>query len=179
MAYATLAGGCFWCMVKPFTSYPGIEDVVSGYSGGNIENPTYEQVCSNQTGHREAVQITYNPDITSFENILMFTLNYLTRQIIKGNFLIEAKAMNQQYFIMMNNKKAAELKIQQLNEEGIFKNQSSHQFFLTKTFIQRKITIKTIIKNPMHYEQYQRGSGRKAFIESHWGLKMIKKIKAN
>lgn len=86
MAYATLAGGCFWCMVKPFTSYPGIEDVVSGYSGGNIENPTYEQVCSNQTGHREAVQITYNPDITSFENILMFTLNYLTRQIIKGNF---------------------------------------------------------------------------------------------
>ena len=77
--------------------------------------------------------------------------------------------MNQQYFIMMNNKKAAELKIQQLNEEGIFKNQSSHQFFLTKTFIQRKITIKTIIKNPMHYEQYQRGSGRKAFIESHWG----------
>ena len=48
-----------------------------------------------------------------------------------------------------------------------------------KNFIQQKITIKTIIKNPMHYEQYQRGSGRKAFIESHWGLKMIKKIKAN
>ena len=53
MAYATLAGGCFWCMVKPFTSYPGIEEVVSGYSGGHVENPTYEQVCTNQTGHRK------------------------------------------------------------------------------------------------------------------------------
>ena len=121
MAYATLAGGCFWCMVKPFTSYPGIEDVVSGYSGGNIENPTYEQVCSNQTGHREAVQITYNPDITSFENILDVYFKLFDPTDNKGQFLIEAKAMNQQYFIMMNNKKAAELKIQQLNEEGIFK----------------------------------------------------------
>ena len=50
MAYATLAGGCFWCMVKPFSSYPGIKSVVSGYSGGHVENPTYEQVCTNQTG---------------------------------------------------------------------------------------------------------------------------------
>ena len=47
--YATLAGGCFWCMVKPFTSYPGIKSVVSGYSGGHVDNPTYEQVCTNQT----------------------------------------------------------------------------------------------------------------------------------
>ena len=110
MAYATLAGGCFWCMVKPFTSYPGIEDVVSGYSGGDIENPTYEQVCSNQTGHREAVQITYNPDITSFENILDVYFKIFDPTDNKGQFLIEAKAMNQQYFITMNNKKAAELK---------------------------------------------------------------------
>ena len=51
MAYATLAGGCFWCLVKPFASYPGIQDIVSGYSGGHVENPTYEEVCSDQTGH--------------------------------------------------------------------------------------------------------------------------------
>ena len=66
MAYATLAGGCFWCMVKPFSSYPGIKSVVSGYSGGHVENPTYEQVCTNQT-HVEAVQIEYDSEITSFE----------------------------------------------------------------------------------------------------------------
>ena len=126
----------------------------------------------------EAVQITYNPDITSFENILDVYFKLFDPTDNKGQFLIEAKAMNQQYFIMMNNKKAAELKIQQLNEEGIFKT-NHHTSSSLKTFIQRKITIKTIIKKSMHYEQYQRGSGRKAFIESHWGLKMIKKIKAN
>lgn len=57
-------------MVKPFTSYPGIKSVVSGYSGGHVENPTYEQVCTNQAGHVEAVQIEYDPNITTFENIL-------------------------------------------------------------------------------------------------------------
>lgn len=51
MAYATLAGGCFWCLVKPFNEYPGIKEVTSGYSGGHVENPTYEEVCTNQTGH--------------------------------------------------------------------------------------------------------------------------------
>ena len=141
MAYATLAGGCFWCMVKPFTSYPGIEDVVSGYSGGNIENPTYEQVCSNQTGHREAVQITYNPDITSFENILDVYFKLFDPTDNKGQFFDRGESYEPAIFYHdEQQKKAAELKIQQLNEE------SSHQFFLTKTFIQRKITIKTIIK---------------------------------
>ena len=85
MAYATLAGGCFWCMVKPFTSYPGIKSVVSGYSGGHVENPTYEQVCTNQTGHVEAVQIEYDPNITMTE----------------GSSLIEVKAINLSFFIMM------------------------------------------------------------------------------
>ncbi|TGU86761.1 methionine sulfoxide reductase, partial [Mesorhizobium sp. M00.F.Ca.ET.186.01.1.1] len=55
---ATFAGGCFWCMVSPFDKLPGIIKVVSGYTGGHVENPTYEQVCSDTTGHYEAVQIT-------------------------------------------------------------------------------------------------------------------------
>ena len=58
---ATFAGGCFWCMVQPFDTYPGIERVVSGYTGGHVANPTYEQVCAGGTGHTEAVQITYDP----------------------------------------------------------------------------------------------------------------------
>ena len=104
MAYATLAGGCFWCMVKPFTSYPGIEEVVSGYSGGHVENPTYEQVCTNQTGHREAVQIQFNSDITSFENILDVYFKTLTLQTAVVNSSIEEKAMNRLSFIMMKSK---------------------------------------------------------------------------
>lgn len=67
---ATFAGGCFWCMVEPFDKRPGIIKVTSGYTGGSVENPTYEQVCSNETGHLEAVQITYDPSIMSFEQLL-------------------------------------------------------------------------------------------------------------
>ena len=65
---ATFAGGCFWCMVKPFDEQPGILKVESGYTGGHTENPTYEEVCSNTTGHREAVQITFDPDVFPYEN---------------------------------------------------------------------------------------------------------------
>ena len=67
---ATFAGGCFWCMVKPFDSLDGIEEVVSGYTGGDLPNPTYEQVCSNATGHVEAVQITFQPEIFPYEKLL-------------------------------------------------------------------------------------------------------------
>nr|AAP82006.1 unknown [Staphylococcus sp. MRCNS378] len=101
MAYATLAGGCFWCMVKPFTSYPGIKSVVSGYSGGHVENPTYEQVCTNQTGHVEAVQIEYDSNITTFENILDVYFKHLTQLMTEGSSLIEVKAINLSFFIMM------------------------------------------------------------------------------
>src|SRR5690349_15677180 len=59
---ATFAGGCFWCMVKPFEERPGILRVVSGYTGGHKPNPTYEEVCSHTTGHTEAVQIEFDPD---------------------------------------------------------------------------------------------------------------------
>ena len=58
---AIFAGGCFWCMVQPFDEQPGIISVRSGYTGGHVPNPTYEQVCSGTTGHTEAVRITYDP----------------------------------------------------------------------------------------------------------------------
>ncbi len=58
---ATLAGGCFWCTEAVFDNVTGVEDVVSGYSGGHIENPTYQQVCRETTGHAEVVQIKFDP----------------------------------------------------------------------------------------------------------------------
>ena len=64
---ATFAGGCFWCMVSPFDEFPGVVKVVSGYTGGHQPNPTYEQVCAGGTGHVEAVQITYDPEILAYE----------------------------------------------------------------------------------------------------------------
>lgn len=67
---AIFAGGCFWCMVHPFDQEPGIIKVVSGYTGGHVANPTYEQVSSQQTGHTEAVEITFDPAIISYQELV-------------------------------------------------------------------------------------------------------------
>lgn len=67
---ATFAGGCFWCMVKPFDELPDIHKVLSGYAGGHVENPTYEQVKAGTSGHLEVVQITFDPSIFPYEKLL-------------------------------------------------------------------------------------------------------------
>ncbi len=67
---ATLAGGCFWCMEAVFDELEGVIDVVPGYAGGHVPNPTYEQVCTGTTGHAEAVQITFDPDRISYRELL-------------------------------------------------------------------------------------------------------------
>jgi peptide-methionine (S)-S-oxide reductase len=66
----TLGGGCFWCLEAVFGELRGVENVVSGYSGGTVPNPSYKQVCNGITGHAEVVQITFNPDIISFKELL-------------------------------------------------------------------------------------------------------------
>jgi len=74
---ATLAGGCFWCLEAVFDELEGVTDVVSGYSGGRVPDPTYEDVCSGRTGHAEAVQITFDPARITFRDLLdvFFTIH--------------------------------------------------------------------------------------------------------
>jgi peptide-methionine (S)-S-oxide reductase len=67
---ATFAGGCFWCTEAVFLDIKGVEKVVSGYTGGNIKNPSYKEICTGTTGHAEAIQITYNPELVSYEDLL-------------------------------------------------------------------------------------------------------------
>ena len=67
---ATLAGGCFWCLEAVYDDLQGVTDVVSGYSGGTVPNPTYKQVCTGQTGHAEVVQVTFDPTVVSYREIL-------------------------------------------------------------------------------------------------------------
>lgn len=67
---ATFSGGCFWCMVPPFDKLKGVVSVTSGYTGGRVENPTYQQVSAGGTGHAEAVQIRYDPAQISYEKLL-------------------------------------------------------------------------------------------------------------
>jgi len=70
VATATFGGGCFWCMEAVFKNLPGIISITSGFAGGTTANPTYEQVCTGQTGHAETIQITYNPSTVSYEQLL-------------------------------------------------------------------------------------------------------------
>jgi peptide-methionine (S)-S-oxide reductase len=67
---ATLGGGCFWCVEAVYQELKGVEQIVSGYAGGTVENPTYKQVCTGNTGHAEVAQITYDPEIISYEDVL-------------------------------------------------------------------------------------------------------------
>ncbi len=70
MERAIFAGGCFWCMIQPFDTLPGIHTVMSGYTGGHVPDPTYEQVKSQTTGHTEAVEIIYDPTLISYEQLV-------------------------------------------------------------------------------------------------------------
>jgi peptide-methionine (S)-S-oxide reductase len=83
---ATLGGGCFWCLEAVFKDLRGVERVVSGYAGGHVENPTYEQVCGGRTGHAEVVQITFDPDVVSYRDLLdvFFTIHDPTTKDRQG-----------------------------------------------------------------------------------------------
>lgn len=72
---ATLAGGCFWCLEAAFEQLQGVKRLISGYTGGHVANPSYSQVCSGTTGHAEAVQITFDPDVISFRELLEVFFN--------------------------------------------------------------------------------------------------------
>jgi peptide-methionine (S)-S-oxide reductase len=84
---ATLAGGCFWCLEAVYDELRGITDVVSGYAGGHVPNPTYEQVCGKQTGHAEVVQLKFDPDVVSYKDLLrvFFTIHDPTTPNQQGN----------------------------------------------------------------------------------------------
>lgn len=84
---ATVGGGCFWCLEPLFTSLRGIQRSVSGYAGGHVPNPTYDQVCDKRTGHAEVVQLSFDPDQISYADILrvFFTMHDPTTRDRQGN----------------------------------------------------------------------------------------------
>jgi peptide-methionine (S)-S-oxide reductase len=87
MEVATIAGGCFWCIEAVFDDLKGVTDVVSGYTGGHVPNPTYEQVCGKRTGHAEALRVTFDPAVVSYREILQvfFTVHDPTTRDRQGN----------------------------------------------------------------------------------------------
>ena len=168
---ATFAGGCFWCMVKPFDQLDGIEQVVSGYTGGHVENPTYEQVCSETTGHLEAVQITFNPDIFPYERIVETYWKLIDPTDPGGQFYDRGESYTTAIFYHNEEQREiAEQSKKRLEESGKFNKPIAVKILPAKPFYPAEEYHQHYYKkNPLHYERYHIGSGRAAFIKEHWG----------
>jgi len=123
METATLAAGCFWCVEAVFDDLKGIEDVVSGYSGGHTENPTYREVCSETTGHAEVIQIKFNPNEISFKEILQvfFTVHDPTTLNRQGND-VGSSYRSAIFYHSEEQQRIAEEVITEFTEEGIYDN---------------------------------------------------------
>ncbi|MFE3973341.1 MULTISPECIES: peptide-methionine (R)-S-oxide reductase MsrB [unclassified Peribacillus] len=174
---ATFAGGCFWCMVKPFDEQPGIESVISGYTGGTTENPTYKEVCSETTGHYEAVQITFDPSVYPYEKIIEMFWQQIDPTDAGGQFHDRGSSYQTAIFYHdENQREIAEGSKAKLQASGKFSKPivtpiiPAQAFYPAETYHQHYYK-----KQPEHYERYSIGSGRKAFIKHHWGEKMKSK----
>lgn len=170
---ATFAGGCFWCMVKPFDETPGIESVISGYTGGHVVNPTYEQVCSETTGHVEAVQITFDDELYSYEQLLSTFWTLIDPTDAGGQFYDRGESYTTAIFYHNDEQlDLAERSKAELQASGKFDKPIAVKILPASSFYPAEDYHQYYYqKNPMHYERYAVGSGRKAFQETHWGLK--------
>lgn len=167
---ATFAGGCFWCMVKPFDEQPGIIKVVSGYTGGHKENPTYKEVCSETTGHYEAVQITFDPEVFPYEKLLELYWPQIDPTDASGQFADRGDSYRTAIFYHNEYQKTlAEESKQQLEASGRFSEPIATQILPAKPFYEAEEYHQGYYKkNKFRYAMYRRGSGRDRFIKENW-----------
>ncbi|HZG72871.1 MAG TPA: peptide-methionine (S)-S-oxide reductase MsrA [Chondromyces sp.] len=167
---ATFAGGCFWCMVSPFDEQPGIHGVVSGYTGGHKENPTYEEVCSDTTGHYEAVQITFDPAVMSYEKLLEQFWQQIDPTDAGGQF--NDRGLSYRTAIFYHNddqKQKAEVSKAELSASGRFQKPIVTEILPAGPFYSAEEKHQDYYKkNPFHYNLYREGSGRARFIRENW-----------
>jgi methionine-S-sulfoxide reductase len=170
---ATFAGGCFWCMVSPFEEEPGIHSVISGYTGGHTLNPTYREVCSETTGHLEAVQITYDPAVFPYEKLVELFWQQIDPTDPDGQFHDRGESYTTAIFYHDEDQKhIAELSKKKLEESGKFKEPIATKIREASVFYPAEEYHQDYHKkNPFHYKMYRKGSGREDFIKREWGLR--------
>lgn len=167
---ATFAGGCFWCMVEPFDKRPGIYEVISGYTGGHTKNPTYKQVTSGNTGHLEAVQITFDPLVMPYEKLLETFWQQIDPTDPGGQF--NDRGASYQTAIFYENEEQKELAEQ--SKQALINSKKFTQEIVTpilpaKTFYPAEEDHQYYYKKqPFHYNLYKKGSGRQSFIDENW-----------
>jgi len=168
---ATFAGGCFWCMVAPFETLEGVISVISGYSGGKEETPTYQQVSSGETGHAESIQIRYDSRKVTYQQLL----DIFWRQIdpTTPNRQFVDRGAHYRTAIFYHNeqqRQLAETSKEVLEKSGVFNGPivteiaPFERFYPAEEYHQEYHR-----KNPVHYKRYRYGSGRDQFLEKAWG----------
>lgn len=170
---ATFAGGCFWCMVTPFEEMPGIRKVTSGYTGGHKENPTYEEVCSETTGHAEAVQIEFDPAVISYRKLLDIFWRQIDPTDAGGQFADRGSSYRTAIFYHSEQQRQeAEASKRELEESGRFDKPIVTEIVPATAFYHAEEYHQDFHKkNPFRYRTYRQGSGRDAFIEKYWSIR--------
>ncbi len=168
-AEAILAGGCFWCMESAFEAIEGVDDAVSGYTGGRLENPTYQSVGSGLTGHAEAIRVIYDPAVVSYAQLLdAFWVNIDPTQA-NGQFCDRGT----QYRSALFPRDASEQALAEssrdaaaatLGQTVVTTIEPFADFYVAETYHQDFYK-----KKPAHYQRYRLGCGRDARLQELWG----------
>jgi peptide methionine sulfoxide reductase msrA/msrB len=168
---ATFAGGCFWCIDAPFEDLDGVRKVVSGYSGGSVRNPTYEQVSTGATGHMETVQVTFDPRVISYSEILDVYWREFDPTDDGGSFYDRGSQYVSAIFYHTDMQRViAEATRQFLERSGVFGGPIVTRIVRFESFYPAEDHHQHYCKtNAGQYHAYRAGSGRDAYIEKTWG----------
>lgn len=168
---ATFAGGCFWCTEADFEKVPGVHRVVSGYSGGHVANPSYEQVSKGGTGHVEAVQVLFNPEKVSYNEILETFWRQIDPTDNDGQFVDRGKQYRSAIFYHNElQNKLAHASIKQLHQSGRYSKPLVTEISAFSHFYPAVESHQDYYKkNPLRYKYYRYRSGRDQYLTKVWG----------
>ncbi|MBU1169107.1 MAG: peptide-methionine (R)-S-oxide reductase MsrB [Proteobacteria bacterium] len=167
---ATFAGGCFWCVESDLEKIPGLVSVISGYAGGPEKNPSYHDVSYGKTGHRESVQVTFDPDQTTYETLLDVFFRHMDPTDPGGQFADRGFQYTTAVFYHTDNQKnLAEKYMKTLAASGRYEKPLVTQILPYLNFYPAEEYHQDYYKkNPSHYQTYRTGSGRDAFVRKIW-----------
>jgi peptide methionine sulfoxide reductase msrA/msrB len=167
---ALLAGGCFWCTESVFKNIPGVIDAVSGYTGGQKDLPSYEEVSTGETGHYEAVQVTFDPSQISYEEVLNIFWRDIDPTDADGQFADRGSQYHTAIFYFNDEQKGiAEQSKAKLQASGMFNRPIVTQILKATAFYPAEEYHQDYSeKQPEHYKRYRIGSGRDGFVKEKW-----------
>jgi len=167
---AIFAGGCFWCIEAAFELMPGVVEAISGYTGGHVENPTYQQVSTGTTGHLEAVLVRYDPEQITYEELLEQFWRSINPTDEGGQFYDRGSQYATAIFTLNDEQRTlAEASRRALEESGVFDRPIATQILPAQPFYVAEDYHQDYHKTYLaQYEAYSSASGREAYLEEAW-----------